>query len=107
MIHKISRGFLSTLILSAVISNVQCVLYKDLYSNCQEIADNSDSTKFDGYYYVKLNSGIAVQVYCYNFELMFGSFVKTFLNLPAGRSSNYAEFYRYVGKSSISIPIWQ
>jgi len=79
----------------------------DIFGSCQEIKLNTPSdmitTLTDGFYYIKLRTGIGIQVYCYGMESSTNE-AREYLHMQSGRSRNYAEKYQYVGENKISKP---
>ncbi|XP_078483486.1 A disintegrin and metalloproteinase with thrombospondin motifs 9-like [Ciona intestinalis] len=72
-----------------------------MYETCRDIKQNTSPDLLDdlvdGFYFVKLQNGVGVQVYCTGMSPGSSETPKEFLHFPVGRSSNYGEVYRYVG----------
>lgn len=73
-----------------------------VFQTCKDIKDNTPSDLRDnlvsGYYFILLQSGIGIQVYCTNMESSVVDTPIEYIDLPSGRSRNFGEFYKYVGK---------
>ena len=85
-----------------VFENIREIASIKVYQTCKEIKDNTPvnlkDNLADGFYFIQLQSGIGIQVYCAGMELNSPLVPIEYINLPSGRSKNYGEFYKYVGE---------
>lgn len=65
-----------------------------IYKSCEETRLEIGSSAVDGYYSIELANGVATSLYCKGMDT---EEPKEYLNLPAGKSNNYALIYSNKG----------
>ena len=72
-----------------------------VYQTCRDIkSSNTGAVDLaDGYYFIQLQNGVAIQVYCTGMAPNSATQPAEYIDLPSGRTRNYGKFYKYVGKA--------